>query len=257
MAEELIPGLSMQGISNATSGLTSALLYMLIALVVGGLAWLYAYHNSFKIKAVIRETVNGRSIVSHDKIRIFKDKNGILKWMLWKGLFVFKKPIVPIPEADYIDITVKGRKFVEFFRTPDNQYIPIRANPRDIIDGVGADFEPFTTAQRTMQVQEYREAEAYKRKPLSELLINAFPYIVTLLIIVIFMIFFNDVVAPTKDLADSNIAASKELAHSLQVSQDTNRLMVNFMNRIDPELVKGMIQEQQQQDNMSVDVAPN
>lgn len=127
MAEELIPGLSMDAISGATSGITSALLYILVAAVVGGLLWVYVYWSSFKIRAVIRETINGRSIISYDKVRVFKDKNGILKWMLWRGLFIFKKPAVPIPNAEFIDITHKGKKFVEFFRTPDQQYVPIRA----------------------------------------------------------------------------------------------------------------------------------
>jgi hypothetical protein len=71
--------------------------------------------------------------------------------------------------------------------------------------------DSFTAEERTMTIHEFREADAYKKRKLGEILVGLAPLIAIVMILTIFMLFFGQTVAPTIELANSNVAASKEL----------------------------------------------
>ena len=217
MADELVPGLNAQVLMGATDGVTQAILWIVVISVLGGLAWLLTYWMSFKIKALIHETADRTTVVRFDKIRVFKDSTGIPRWMLWTSLFKFKKDVIPIPEANFINLTAKGKKFVTLFKTPNGEYALMRADPSKLKQYI--EYDEFTTAQRAALVQEYRESQSYKKKNWSEMLIQAFPFIAAIIMVALFLIFFADVTKPSIEMGNT-------VKDSMREFQDTYKEML-------------------------------
>ena len=198
------------GVANwligASSTLADTILYIVLAIVIiliGAIIW---YVMSFKYKVRVREIVRGRMLVKDDVAKAFKNKkNGTVWWKLLKY-----KRVVPEPPTDCVDITNKGKKVTEYFRTGDDQFIPISVK-FDYEAFKGQGFKPYDTNQRSMLVQEHREAEDYKKKSLGDKLMAIFPFIAVIMILIVFMLFFGEVVAPTKELAQSNQAMADKL----------------------------------------------
>ena len=196
----------MSWVIGASSTLADTILYItltIITLAVIGFIW---YILSFKLKIRVRESVKGRTIIKDDVAKVVRDKRtGSVYWKLLK----YKRRI-PEPPSDCVDITVKGRKLVEYFRTGDDQFIPIKVN-FDYQNFKESGFKPYNTNQRSLLVQEHRESESYKKKKLGEIFLQIFPVLAVIMILTIFMLFFGEVVAPTKELAQSNQEMSKAL----------------------------------------------
>jgi hypothetical protein len=69
-------------------------------------------------------------------------------------------------------------------------------------------------------IHQFREAEAYKKKKLGELLMALAPLLVILMILTIFMLFFGETVAPTIELANQNGAIAAENGRLLNLIED-------------------------------------
>ena len=186
---------------GATSTLADTILYILLTAVTIGVIGFIWYVLSFKFKIRVRESVKGRTIIKDDRAKIVKDKRtGSIYWKLLK----YKRRI-PEPPSDCVDISVKGKKLVEYFRTGDDQFIPIKVN-FDYQNFKESGFRPYNTNQRSLLVQEHREANDYKKKSLSDMFMTIFPFVAVIMILVVFMLFFGEVVAPMKELSSSNQA---------------------------------------------------
>jgi len=199
----------MNWLMGASTGLADTILYIMLTVViilVGALIW---YVMSFKYKVRVKEIVRGRMLVRDDMGKPWKNKkNGTIWWKLLKY-----RRTIPEPPTDCVDITNKGKKVTEFFRTGDDQFIPISVE-FDYEAFKGQGFKPYNTNQRSMLVQEHREAEDYKKKTWGDKLMQLFPFIAVIMILIVFMLFFGEVVAPTKELAQSNQAMAEKLIES-------------------------------------------
>jgi hypothetical protein len=247
MADELVPGLNANAIMSGMDGITTAILWIIAIAIVGGILYMVMFYMQFKIRTVIRETANGRTIINtKEKARVFRNKNGVPMWQFWGSTFKFKKINVPIPESSYIDIDSKGRKFCEFFKTPDGNHIPVRADPNKLGE---IEFMPFNTEQRNALVMEYRESEAYKRKKWSDTLLQMAPYIIILLILVVFMIFYNDTVAPTIKLGEQNVKISEQNMEIQKQNSLVIRELAGVLNRVDPKYLSNLMASE----NMTID----
>lgn len=184
----------------ATKGFTDILwwgfLLLLGILIVYGIFYLLSFKHRVRIRQLGKD---GRELVIDDKAREFKDKSRVRKWkLLWTG------QVVELPPDDCIDITKKGKIVSECYRTADGTIIWIRSRfDLEHFQTAHPDFEPFKTEERVMAVHEYRQAEEYKNRGWSDKLFQMAPVLAVIMILVIFMIFFNQVVAPTRDLASN------------------------------------------------------
>lgn len=209
MAETIDLGFS--NIMSKTQGFTDLMIYLFVIILVAGFTWLILYYLSFKHKVRVRQVVNGRTVIIDDKARFFKDKDKIPKWKLWK-----MRDVVSLPDDDCLDLTTKGKKVAECFRTDDGTYIWIKSNfDYEKYKANNPEFEPFSTEERQMLVTQYREA-IYGKASLLDKVMQFAPYIIVLMILVIFMIFFNETVAPTQALAGQLITATDKMSQSLE-----------------------------------------
>jgi cytochrome c-type biogenesis protein CcmH/NrfF len=209
MADALIPGLDTSALLGATDGVTQAILWVLGIGLLGFIAWLWTFYMSFKMQATVIDSTKDGSIIRYDKIRIYNDKSGVPRWMLWGNVFKIKKTTMTIPDNSHIMLTAKGKKIVFLTKSPLGELIPTKPN-YDLLKKT-AEFDEFTTIQRQDLIHQYRESEAYKPKNnLKEMALVFGPIIAVILILAIFMIFFNDTVAPSIDLGKSNQATMKE-----------------------------------------------
>jgi hypothetical protein len=152
-------------------------------------------------------------LIKKDKAKLVKTKGGVLFWKL-RGYNVR----IPEPPSQAIDVDHKGRKWVEFYKKSDGSFVPIcdeYTEEKFMKDF--PQFKPFTTEQRALLVHEAEEAEKYKKKGIGEILMALAPYIAIVLILLVFMIFFNDVVAPTVAFGNQLATASKTLADAVNI----------------------------------------
>lgn len=216
-------GITGNTVSGAVSGLTQAVIWIIGILILCGIVWLILWWTSFKFRVRIREIVNGRTIISEDRAKRIKDRNGTYWWKLRK-----LRTKMPEPPSECIDINKKGKKILELFRADDGSFIPISVNfdytkwKKEEFDSKKVEaFKPFSSNQRTMYVHELRESETYKKKKLGEVLMALAPYIAVVLILVVFMLFFGEVVKPIGSLSEGLTEASKELKSASDTLSET------------------------------------
>lgn len=192
---------------GAASSFSDGIMVFIYFVIAGGLFAAWWYISSFKHEAIIRLMTGQQEIVLKDKFREIKDKNGVKRFQFLRRRI---KPVAPEKEA--IDITKKGRMFVELRVFPDGtvKWLASRASKQEGVEG----FAQLNSEDATMLAHEIREAIAYKPKKLNEIVLQLAPYLVILMILVIFMIFFGEVVAPTVGLADQLTSASEKLAEA-------------------------------------------
>lgn len=190
--------------SSVTKGFDAMTYYLtmggliLLCLVALGLLWWYF---TFKIRIRIRQQTSGGYYVFDTWARQYKQrKTGIIKWRFLKPA----QHVAPPPEG-YIEITRKGRFSAECDRSVDGTVVwrRISKNPAEV--------DVFTAEERTMIIHELREAESYKKKNWSQVLVDMAPLLAIVMILTIFMLFFNQAVQPTIDLATSLKGSTESL----------------------------------------------
>jgi hypothetical protein len=217
MADELTSIIGKIDVGGAVSGITTAVIYILILLAIIGIMWFIFYWLSFKFPVTIRDIANNRQIIGKDLAKRIKDRNGVYWWKLRR-----LREKIPEPPSECIDVNKKGKKSLELFRADDGSFIPIEVKfnytewkKTQLLNKATESFKPFGSNQRTMYVHELRESETYKKKKLSDTLMAIAPYIAIVLILVIFMIFFGETVKPTVALSEQVAANCNKCYDSL------------------------------------------
>jgi len=174
----------------------NTILWVLAIGLIIAIIWMVWYIISFKHKVVVREVAkDGKTIVKFDKAKSFKDKIGVTWWKLFRY-----KVKLPEPMSDSIDITAKGKKAVEFFKTEDGMFIPISVgfDYDDFKEQTG--FKPLPSSQRQMIIHEFRESESYKKRSMTDLLRDAVPYMALVMLIIALLIFMPDIIEKQAEL---------------------------------------------------------
>ena len=232
MAEEFIPGLNANALMGATDGLTTGILWIFGIALVGFIAWLIQYYLSFKIDCIIEEIVDGTAVVRGDRIRAYKTKDGVPKWQIWGSLFKIKKDSIAIPSEPFIKLRANGRKFVTLFKTPAGDYLVVR-NSKHLIQKI-ADYDEFTTAQRAMIIQEYREAQAYKPKDWQDYILPLTSLMALVIIVACFLIFFNDAVQPIINFGQNYVKSYDKMVEITERQVAIEDRLTRILGNIDP-----------------------
>lgn len=192
-------------------------LFWVLGLGALGMIGFFAFlEMQFKHKAIIKKVTNSVKSTYIDKFKIVNDKKtGITTWVLKKN----KISIPPAPN-ECIELDDKGRYFVQYYQLDGGELIPGK-DGFDLSDvdkkaSLISKIQPFTHSQRQIMVNQYTKSQSNKKKSWTDMLVGAAPIMAIILILVVFMIFYGDVVEPTVELADANIAASERLADSLK-----------------------------------------
>lgn len=203
MAEPIISKQAVVGgIDTATMGILIVTIICLFIALIVLIMWLKKYSKV----VVIRKIVNNRVIVSMDKVRYLKDKDGV-EWYKFLKL----RKIVKIPSSVSIDITSKGKDFLECFLKPTGEisWGQVKADEFLVI-------EPFTTEDReTLQYQFYK-AHLEGGVNWKELIIPIFGIIALVIIVVSLMIFYKDMGEPLLAMADKNIVFVEKMTELVE-----------------------------------------
>jgi len=182
--------------------ITTSILVILVLSLVGVIGFWLWQNSQYKMLVIIRQVIRGRSIVRTDKARTIKDKDGNTWIKLYKT-----KIRLPEPAPESIELTSKGKKFFELFELEDSGYFPsegvkgylcikTKIDEKSFYNNTVKGMEPLTTQQRALYIHELKESESYKKLNKSELMMRALPYIAVVMIITVFLLFFNEAASP-------------------------------------------------------------
>lgn len=199
-------------VSGMMKSVTTILYFIIIFGVLGLAGWFTWLKMSYKVHVVVRKIAGDRTLTFKDKARIIKKKGKPIRWKLQK-----LKDYIPVPPKDAIDITTKGKQWLECYYTQDGEYVYLIDDLHKNSD-VGSLY-PLKNSDKEFYAQQLEEANKYKTRKLSDILMQMAPIMAIIMILVIFMIFFDKVVAPTGALAGSLQEASKSLASAINTMQ--------------------------------------
>lgn len=198
--------------------------------LVGYIIWLYTRYN---VTYVIREIHGDRSVTSIDRARILKIKGQPMRWHLWT-----RREYIPAPPDEALDVTKKGKKFVEAYYTEHGEYVYIKDELHKKGSTVKYDetigsLHPLKPTHKLFYLQQLKEAARYEKKTWQDVAVSALPVIGIILILVIFMVFFDSAVAPTISFGKATaggvsdlVDASTRLAEACEGIQGVQRVTV-------------------------------
>jgi hypothetical protein len=194
-------------IPDIVSVIITALLWIVgigIVILIGFIAYM---ESQFKHKVIIKTIVHGTTGVRIDKAREITKKDGTTWWKIRK----MKREITE-PPRQYLDIDEKGKFFIEFIQIDGGDLIPTKST---FEVGEGKDFaiktQSFAPSQRQIVVSQAVKSERDRKKSIGEILQQAIPIMAVILILVLFMIFFETAVNPMIEVGDKYVAVADKL----------------------------------------------
>lgn len=219
----------------------TVILWILVALMVIGLGYFVYYLMSFKNKVVIRDLVNNRKIIRVYKWKQWKDKKGN-KWFITP----FKRIKKSLPPEEAIDITSKGRKYVEAWRSSDGDSLVWikddfkfdKETKNKLNEEFG--FEPLTTLDRELLVEEIIKAKEYEGTDILTRVLKIATFMVPIILVLVIAFTIGDISEALTDMATNiqtpmnNIANAFERASEnmagIQNTELTNTTIVEVPN---------------------------
>ena len=195
----------------------TAIMYLILlaALIITVLFFinLSKYKHKFRIKIL----TGGKVIEVDDKAKTKKTKEGIIYWKLLK-----RKDRVPVPPADAINVTNKGKLSVTAYYTETGQYVYAK-NAQNIDDAIE---DPLTTTDREFYLNEVKKAEAEKGKKLSEWVMQMAPFLALIIILVMALSFWGTITQPYTQ-ATNNLADTTAKMEEISENQAQTMRMIN------------------------------
>lgn len=194
-------------IGGMTSNLVVGLSWLVVIIAISGLAWFIVWWNSYKIIFIIRIVAGNRTATIFDRAKIIRKQGKPIRWKLRR-----RREFVPVPPKQAIDITTKGKEFVEAYYTEDGEYhyiVDIHHKDKHI-----GSLNPITSSDKEFYAQQVEEGEKYKHKTLGEIMLQIAPILAIVIILVVFMVMFDNVVKPSIEMGNS----LQGVAHSLQLA---------------------------------------
>lgn len=186
------------GLQTAT-----VIMWILIGLMVAGLIYFVYYLLSFKNKLVIRDLINNRKIIRTYKWKEQKDKKGTT-WLITP----FKKIKKSSPPEEAVDITSKGRKYVEAWRSSEdpNTLIWIEdsfkySEKKEMLKSKG--FEPLTTLERELLIEELVKAKDYEGTDYLNKILQIAVFMVPIILVVVIAFTLGDITEALTTYSDS------------------------------------------------------
>jgi len=220
------------GAMFSTSGIgdqiLTVILILFLLLIVAAVAFLVMIVIKFKHNVRIKEVVNGRKIIFDDRAKDILD-DGVAYWKLMK-----RKDIISVPPPEAIELSNKGKKCVECYRTETGEYIyskdiaDIKGVPNTLLqikdkgvrekeiadwkekNKVIDSFQPFTSKQRLILINQLKKAEAKRKKDWKDMIPSIVSIGALLILVVSLMIFYADMAKPLLDMG-SRLNTNEEI----------------------------------------------
>lgn len=169
---------------------------IMIFFVIGGLS--FGTFILFYVRAhrlVVRVPTSGNSMIEGYYWMVEK-KDKIDKTMWWVSVPWQKKIKIQEPPSTVMDITKRGKKWVEVYRLSEDEYVfcrdqGLKANMilEETGEKFGNSFRPFSVVQRETIINQYKKANAEKQVDKLQMLINNIPVIVLGMVIILAIIY--------------------------------------------------------------------
>jgi len=200
-------GIDYSAIAQGTNSVATAMLWILITVAIATTIILIFWWFSHNVIFIIRKVTGDRPLTLIDKARVIRKKGKPTRWKLRK-----LKTFVPVPPKEAIDVTTKGKLFVEAYLTEDGEFHYIT----DKLEGQIGSIYPVKSVDKEFYAQQVEEGNKYNQKTISELIQTLAPYLTVVLILVLFMIFFNETVAPSIEFGNKLSGVADTLTRAIE-----------------------------------------
>jgi len=180
--------------------------------------WIWRELQYSKVRFVVRRIADNRTVIYEDKARIIKRKGQPIRWKLKK-----LKDFVPVPPDKAIEITRKGRYFVEAYYTEHGEYVYIE-DKFGSVEQLGC-LHPVKSSDKEFYVQQQEQAKKYEGKNWQDILLQLAPVMAILMILIIFMIFFDRTVAPSMELGSHLSLATDKIVEALNLVEGCQQII--------------------------------
>lgn len=156
-------------LGSSLSVVGEVILWTLIVVLVLALAYLVYYLFSFRNTLILRDATNGFKIIKKARWKEKRDKNNNI-WLVTP----FNRLKKPLPPSKSIEITPKGKKWVEAWRGEDTETLIWATDTfnYNTYKEEHPEFQPLTTQERELLVNEIAKSHAYKTKSTAELILQ-------------------------------------------------------------------------------------
>lgn len=213
---------------GATSGVASVVsdvfFWTIIIGLFAGLVFFVSFQMLFKYKVRVRKVrSNGQSIIIDDKARLFKDNKGGVWWKTKKTKLKLKEPPVSA-----IGVDGRGKEVAELYLFEDGK-TAWRNNTFDLdkleelkasINNPNGIMDAMSSEERSLLTTEYIESENYKKKTITDLIRDAAPYLMLLMIFTLFFLFWDRAISPSVELAELMRSSTSDFRQSMEILRD-------------------------------------
>jgi len=153
-----------------------------------------------------------------------------------------ERQILPVPPPESIKLDKRGRKVVEVYRTETGEYVFGKDNgmeeefytdeetkqtkKRYKVHG----FEPFSTADRLVYMYQMKKAEARKKKPFMEYVMQLLPMILLTVVIVVGILQWSELNQPAMQIKATEQATAKYQLDTIQLLDDIKNNVQRIKN---------------------------
>lgn len=201
---------------GATAGLVgNIILYSFLLLLVVGIIYLMYYLFSFTNTLIVRDAINGRKIVKKVKWKESRDsKNNI--WLITP----FNRIKKPLPPSDSIEVTPKGKKWVEAWRGEDTEsFLWIKDTfDYNTYKTAHPEFQPLTTQERELLVNEVYKSQAYKKRNLYDTIVQVSLIMAPIILIAVIGLTLGDITEALNEYSAPLTSALSNVADSFEAS---------------------------------------
>ena len=194
------------------------------AMVIAIAVYVFMRFVIYKHHVLLRELLGEGTLITAERAREVKDKNGCIYWDLWH----YGRKSVPADKC--ISIDKKGRKWATGILTSTKEIIweHRESNITKDLDNLkefNAKYQPLTTNQRIGLIDQIEKAIARKGQDLKQLVLPTVAIGALVLVIIAGIVFWTDLAKPVLDAKAMDQA-------SVKIQQETITMLKDIKNDI-------------------------
>jgi len=179
-----------------------------LLIVFGILTYFLIMNLKYKHFVVVRELSKDRKLIRYDKARDLVDDEGVKYWKLKK-----LKHTIPMPPPEAVEITTKGKMFVEVYKTPNDQYYYLKDEAE--FDPDDRSLQPITTNQRAALANQIRKKFNRRLHKWTEYIPQIASGLMIVIILVIVFAFWGQIMKPSVQVAQANADTTEKISQAV------------------------------------------
>lgn len=232
--DELASGAS-QIVGNVAQGAYYILIVLMLLAIVGAVVFMVMWFLKHKHRIIIRSLAKGRKLIIYDRAREYIDKSGVKYWKL-----LWSKHIIPVPPPEAVELTRKGKLYVEAYRTENDQYWYLEDNAE--FDSGNPSLKPITTNQRASVANQIRKKFDRKTHKWTEYIPQIASGVMIIFVFAMILIFWEDVTNPSIKAMEQLKEMMQEQTKYMEEQRKTQELINEIL--LDKQILKDEVDTQ-------------